>query len=181
MTTVTAYPASAGAATALTPVPSAPNWDCVNDAAVTTDYVCIMADSGVAVSGTDYYNFADSLVPSGAIVSDVIVWAYCKKTSALVGQVTLVLRSGASSSVGATQTLTTSWAWYHEHWAINPFTGVAWVAADFDPLQMGLILYCDRDRFTVGLSSFCASMYIEVYYTLAAGGVLRRLLVGVGL
>jgi len=182
MPTETLRPNAAGDATELVPS-TAPNWECVNEAVANgdTDYVRNDAENTYE---RDLYNIPDTAIPAGSTINSVTVYWTARKvavpsTRAIAGYSSI--KTEGIIYEGSVQALTNSYVEYNTAYATNPNTGVAWTIAELNALQIGIYLgnyYLDDLHFAYGR---CTQVYVIIDYTAAAGGRIRRLLVGVGL
>jgi len=61
-----------------------------------------------------------------------------KKTTTDARTIRSVLKSDDTVANGATKTLTTSYAYYHDVWTLNPDTSAAWAKSEVDAAQLGI-------------------------------------------
>ena len=137
MATITLRPNAAGDLTQLTPYPSAPNWDNVNDTVVNNGTYNKLVYP--ATSLDDLYNIA----PSGvgiASISQIQIFTRCIATTSSDG-INITLKIGGSYYTSSRFNIGTSWESNSWTKTTNPKTGLAWTASDIESLQIGVYMW----------------------------------------
>lgn len=83
-----------------------------------------------------------------------------------------VIRIGGSINVGATKTLTGSWANYSETWTSNPFTSEPWTWANIDSLEAG-VRAIKTNPWSSGNQVWITSVWVVVTYAAGKAVVLN--------
>lgn len=128
----TLFPNGAGFHTAFTPNGAASNYLCVNETTPDDDTTYV---SDSTVGDIDTYTFTD--VDASATVFGIQRNLYARKDDANTRQIAAVVRQGGTDSVGATQTLSASYAVYSEIKDKDP-TGATWTAANVNGNEWGV-------------------------------------------
>ena len=137
--TITLRPDGIGALTELSPIGFANNWECVKDVISDDDTSFVFTDNVSIVS--DLYT-----IPVGSHIGSVVnVKVHTTAKSHLNAQSgSGIYKILISDNVGVNiyesddKDLTTSYLDYSYVWGINPRTGLAWIWADIDTLQIGV-------------------------------------------
>lgn len=136
MATITLRPNAAGDLTELTPYPSGPNYNNVNDAVPndgTYNY-----QSSLTVKKTDLYNI-DALGVGASSISQIEIFVRSKCDASNDG-INIKLKTGGTEYPSSHFNIGTSWevnSWVR---ATNPKTSLAWTVSDINSLQIGI--YC---------------------------------------
>lgn len=157
--TVTLRPNAAGAATNLTLVGAATNWQAVAD--VTADGDTTRVENTAGNQKIDLYNLTDSSAPVGKVTGLTITVVAARTGSG--GNLTIQLRTNnITYADSSSQSLTASYVSYNNldaTWATtNPNTGKAWTWSDINSLQVGVALSKGK----------ATQIYVTVTYTAAA-------------
>lgn len=131
---VDSYMANAdGDVTDMIPSTGASHWEMVDEVpASDSDYV-----SSASVGATELFHVSDT-AHSPATVHAVIAVAQMLKSDAGAREAALVVKSGATESVGLSIALGTGSVKYQRVIETNPNGGVAWTKAAVDALQVGV-------------------------------------------
>ena len=128
----TVFPTGAGNSTQFTPSTGS-NWQNVDDS-VPDD------DSTYNASGTAGHRdlFATGDVPStsGSILA-VVANGYARKDDAGTREIKLTTRVSGTNYDGASEPITSGYAYYRKQWDTDPATGLAWVRADLNAAEFG--------------------------------------------
>lgn len=116
-----------------TPSTGASNYACIDEQPPsTTDYV-----TSNTVGAKDLYDIADlSYTPLNIL--GVKVSMYASKDEITTRTVRPIIKSGSTSSNGATKALSSSNKFLSSIWATDPNTGAAWTKSGVDALQVGM-------------------------------------------
>jgi len=128
----TLRPTGAGTATGWTPSTGS-NWQNVDDTAPNDD-----ADynSTSTAGATDTFALGD-LATTPAAIYGVQACVEIRKDDAGSRSAALVLRSGGTAYVGATQSVLDAYTVLREIWEADPATGLPWTAAAVNNLEVG--------------------------------------------
>lgn len=174
MATLTLRPNADGDDVAWTANGAAADWDCVDESSSDEDTTYI------SVAATEASNFDEllNLPASGLSVGDTInsVALTLRARSVTVPpDMNFLWKENSVKSVGATNTLTTSYVDYTETRTVRPSDSAAWTVSDVDALQVGIRRVGDAVKGTAR----CTKVFVVIDYT--AGGLNRSLtLLGVG-
>jgi len=115
-------------------------WRCVDDAPNDGDNTYVSSTSSSALESI--YNLADwSGAPSPLTITNVNVEASCRRTTSSAVSVKILVKSGGTTTAGATSQNCANSATYtvwSEDWATNPTTSSAWTLSDINALQAGV-------------------------------------------
>jgi hypothetical protein len=128
-----------------------------------SDYNRVIGNSQ-SISGYIYYNWENPSVSSGTI-TDVIFYVQAKRIddASTAGTLSFVMLNDHSTSIS----LTTSSALYHNHYTVNPHTGVAWTWQNITDLVAGFDGYAYNFAYKEGDDSsvpYIYQTYIQVVY-----------------
>lgn len=128
-------PTRAGAVTQLTRSTGTSNWSCVDEAVANndTDYVYGASQTqGVPWTLTDTYGRTTFSTVGVSSIASVTVYAVARKTTGvLVGNINVGLYNPSIGQDGGTvYVMTDNYQTFSHTWLVNPWTGVAWTAAD---------------------------------------------------
>ena len=175
MPTETLRPNTVGNPTQLTPFGAAANWDCCDETPSDDDTTYVCSSDLDANPYLDLYNLVDTAIPAGSTINSVTVKVNIRSIlTAAKAAFRIALRKFGSAVVySAYISHTTSYTVYSQ-----VFAGIA--LSDLNALQAGIEItsryYGPSDTYLHGR---CTQVWVEINYTI--GGILRRLLVGVGL
>lgn len=126
-------PSGAGTTTQWTPSAGS-NYQNVDENAHNsdTDY-----NASATVGNIDTYAMADMAASSGSIRA-VQTTLVARKDDALARQIAPVMRSGGTDYVGATKTLTTSYAYYYQQYDQDPATSADWDFTGVNAVEVGV-------------------------------------------
>jgi hypothetical protein len=130
------YPNADGSNSAWTPSAGTTHFNLVDDPTPTedTDYLIT-----TTVGARDTHALTNLPTLPGSVVYGVQHSLYARKDDAGLRQVKSVLKSGATTQVGANlHTLATSYIYYTEMFTADPNTGAAWTIAAVDALEAGI-------------------------------------------
>lgn len=129
----TIYPSADGAHTDWTPDTGTSHFARVDENPPDGDTSFVSAST---VGLRDSYAFGDLTSLTG--VKCVQVSAYARKDDIAGREIELVSRPGSTDHDGASQTLTTSYAFYVERSETNPDTSAAWTTSDVNGAEFGI-------------------------------------------
>ena len=169
MATITLRPSAAGDLTEVdNQFPnSGEHWDKVDEETADDDTTYIYSSTSTTVKH-DLYNLPSAPVGM-AEISDVTVWARCKKSTAdfPLMNFTITLKTGTTHAGSSAKILSDSWGNFSNSWATNPETGVAWTVADINALQIGVSLKGTTTAPTQ--YTLCTQVWVVITYTLLEG------------
>jgi hypothetical protein len=160
--TATLYPNGAGDETTLSPYPTAPNWDCVNETpADDTDYV---SETDQTFFQSDLYTTPSPSIPTGSTINSVTVYFRVEKIGTRTSYASPRIRALAQeSTIGTAVTLTDGvWANESQTWTTNPVTSAAWTVNEVNDLDIGINL---KQSTTGETSGLCSQLYAVINYT----------------
>lgn len=154
---VTLRPSGAGSLSNLTTDGCGSNWQCVDETSSDDDATRVKRGSNSYL--TDVYaleNPADTSCP----VTSVTVYCRARKHHTLGAVKPTVYVSGTEYN-GSEQSVTTSYADYHQEWTTNPATSLAWTWQEVINLEAGLALKGQN----AGKPGYCTQVWVVVAYS----------------
>ena len=115
-------------------------WQCVDETPNDGDTTYIKSTSSTVTDSL--FNVADWSAPSPLSVVNVAVEASCRRIAASSVAVAIIIRSGATTSVGASGNQncanSATYTVWSDTWTTDPADGGAWTAAGINALQVGV-------------------------------------------
>jgi len=152
MATKTLRPNGAGDLTELTPYPSPPNYNNVNDAVPNDD----LYNKANADDKTDLYNI-DAFGVNVSSISKIRVVSRVKALNNSMKQ-WICIKTHSAVFMSYTE-IDTGWQGDVAQWYVNPATLVKWTAEDIENLQIGVRANASGDVYYV------SDIYVEITYT----------------
>ena len=146
-------PTSAGDESNLTPTAGA-NYTNVDDVAA-DDATTTVSTSALVTWKRDLYNLNNTAITD--TIEKITITVRCK-TSASNASAKICIKTGGTAYEGSIFWIDTTWTNYTADWAINPDTGIAWVAADINALQIGVSLAAGFN------TAYCTQVYLTTTY-----------------
>lgn len=167
MATEILRPNGAGFITELTANGAATNWECVDEASHDSNTTYVSNNSS-GITKKDLYTINANSIGVSDTINSVTLYIICRCTATgrlIVNTGYRYIRENGVSTVGGSNSLTTSYASYSTTWNTKPSNGSAWTKTDIDNLQIGVQLLVSG-----ATESRCTQVYVVVDYTPSGGG-----------